>query len=297
MVVYYANELYHHGIQGQKWGVRRYQNPDGTLTSEGRQRYLRDAEKRYGKYTKDVARGLNKTIRYGGGSTDDEIEAMKEGYSKYAKVRGGVLAGSSIAQGAMAVMAASASAPFSAFLAIPTVINGIFSAKNFIRAKKLDNTSIEEIREYADVLNRNSNGQKSEKGYVNINLIKSGQGDSYYQDKAKNTKKSSTNKEIDWDDQGDQYYRDKAKKYGLDQGDNYKMFRDADMGDERAKAAVEKWKKDKVDSRVKKAMSTDKFDMEFLEKSLDVDDRTGEILKGKALENAYRKYLEEEYSK
>lgn len=31
--------LYHHGIRGQKWGIRRYQNPDGSLTEEGRKRY------------------------------------------------------------------------------------------------------------------------------------------------------------------------------------------------------------------------------------------------------------------
>lgn len=31
--------LYHHGIKGQKWGVRRYQNEDGTLTEEGLARY------------------------------------------------------------------------------------------------------------------------------------------------------------------------------------------------------------------------------------------------------------------
>lgn len=29
----------HHGIKGQKWGFRRYQNPDGSLTEEGRRRY------------------------------------------------------------------------------------------------------------------------------------------------------------------------------------------------------------------------------------------------------------------
>ena len=32
------NELYHHGILGMKWGIRRYQNKDGSLTPEGRKR-------------------------------------------------------------------------------------------------------------------------------------------------------------------------------------------------------------------------------------------------------------------
>lgn len=32
-------ELYHHGIPGQKWYVRRYQNSDGSLTAAGRERY------------------------------------------------------------------------------------------------------------------------------------------------------------------------------------------------------------------------------------------------------------------
>ncbi len=29
----------HHGVKGQRWGIRRYQNPDGTLTADGRSHY------------------------------------------------------------------------------------------------------------------------------------------------------------------------------------------------------------------------------------------------------------------
>lgn len=32
------DELYHHGILGMKWGIRRFQNKDGSLTPEGRKR-------------------------------------------------------------------------------------------------------------------------------------------------------------------------------------------------------------------------------------------------------------------
>ncbi len=34
-----VNELSHHGILGMKWGVRRYQNKDGTLTATGKKRH------------------------------------------------------------------------------------------------------------------------------------------------------------------------------------------------------------------------------------------------------------------
>ena len=44
-------ELYHHGIKGQKWGIRKYQNEDGSLTPAGRERY--GINRKTGKMTKE----------------------------------------------------------------------------------------------------------------------------------------------------------------------------------------------------------------------------------------------------
>jgi hypothetical protein len=69
MIMYnpYSYELYHHGILGQKWGVRKYQYEDGSLTQEGRKRYglgdrIRDfKEKRKEKYvSKKMESGMTR---------------------------------------------------------------------------------------------------------------------------------------------------------------------------------------------------------------------------------------------
>jgi hypothetical protein len=41
----YNGQLYHHGIKGQRWGVRRFQNKDGSLTSAGMKRYAVESDK------------------------------------------------------------------------------------------------------------------------------------------------------------------------------------------------------------------------------------------------------------
>lgn len=52
-------ELYHHGIKGQKWGVRRYQNADGTLTSAGKKHKSSMTPEQKKKIAKRIALGAS----------------------------------------------------------------------------------------------------------------------------------------------------------------------------------------------------------------------------------------------
>lgn len=71
--------LYHHGIKGMKWGVRRYQNRDGSLTAAGKRRKsTSDSEREYGKREDNATYKYNKAGESGWKGLGRAVVANKE---------------------------------------------------------------------------------------------------------------------------------------------------------------------------------------------------------------------------
>ena len=109
-------ELYHHGILGQKWGIRRYQNEDGTLTPEGEERYRNYSKKQRAQdrqmYSRGAERRIEKAINRGEGLKGarsreaDRIEKYRQSArtnAKIGKVVGTVAGVAGVALGTYAI--------------------------------------------------------------------------------------------------------------------------------------------------------------------------------------------------
>lgn len=74
--------LVHHGIKGQRWGIRRYQNEDGTLTEAGRKRYgyaskeAAERAKEYRNYADEYRDELGISYFEGKGAEDRWLQSM-----------------------------------------------------------------------------------------------------------------------------------------------------------------------------------------------------------------------------
>lgn len=67
--------LVHHGIKGQKWGVRRFENEDGTLTPAGKKRYASDVDDINARTSKRYSEARDKYIDDKNSKTYGELKS------------------------------------------------------------------------------------------------------------------------------------------------------------------------------------------------------------------------------
>lgn len=75
--------LYHHGIKGQKWGRRRFQNEDGSLTPAGKERYDDDGDNKRVESPEERKKRIARNVAIGVAAATVAIAAI--GYMKYNK--------------------------------------------------------------------------------------------------------------------------------------------------------------------------------------------------------------------
>ena len=170
IVVSNTDELYHHGIKGQKWGRRRFQNEDGSLTPEGVKRYQVD---QYGNMTKRGAanyyrdlyneakatgykgQGVHDRVRQNFNS-EEEYQAFLKNYRDYKgkkAVRGAVL-GTAGVIGTTALLGAGAIAGGRALAKGQRrlVNNAILKGTN--AGQKFQNMNTQQLMEYSKSLRK-----------------------------------------------------------------------------------------------------------------------------------------------
>ena len=81
------NQIYHHGVKGMKWGRRRYQNPDGTLTPDGKNRYGGSSEGsvKDSRRTKRLAKAVDRQKKVVESWQDTSEIKDKKGKTLYSK--------------------------------------------------------------------------------------------------------------------------------------------------------------------------------------------------------------------
>ena len=143
------NELYHHGIKGQKWGVRRFQRKDGTRTAAGKRRERENLSSMSDQELRDKINRMNLEKRYNSlasGSRNSSVLDVAEKSAKTAssasKIAGNISKANGKGSSATDVVSKS-------FDTASKTVSAVKTIKNTTKTKKFDLSSMndEELRE------------------------------------------------------------------------------------------------------------------------------------------------------
>lgn len=281
---YSSNYLAHHGILGMKWGIRNYQNTDGSLTAAGRERYGVGKARS----TKDIssAKGITKRLN----ALDSAMARNRRAISDNKRKGDNYYSASKRAKTDEKHDKLNRKAD-----------------EQYAKNKKYEENLKKGQAEIDDLLNkaadmgydidskmtiRNTATGKDFIKTMAINMVTMPLGMMYMEshqmagtkykvsDTEESIKKSLERKGYDGNKQVEAY-----KKTG---DANYITKND---GARDAAKKIIKTDSDNISKKVSEARKTGMYDMEFLERNLDLDPVTEKQLTGKALDDAYEKYL------